>query len=93
MLKNKEERKAYLLNEDNWETVYSHPSIFTTIKQMVLPDGTIVIREDVLEKDEYQRSVIQYSKSHLVTQYRIVRSTYVTCSLCMSVLVDIVGRV
>ena len=93
MLKNKEERRAYLLNEDNWETIYSHPSIFTTFKQMVLPDGTIILRETVLEYDEFKTSVIEYGKSYIATKYRVIRSKYVTYPTSITLLVDLLGKI
>lgn len=88
MLKNKGERKTYLLNEDNWSQVYQHPSIFTTVKQMVLPDGTIIIRESVLEYDEFNVSTLEFSKGRLVHTYRIVRTKYVTFPLSITFLVE-----
>lgn len=87
MLKNKDERKAYLLDENNWETMYKLHSIFTTVKKMELP-GTVVIRIDTVELEPYYAD----KKPRLKKEYRIRLDSSLSEPTCMSRLVDLIGK-
>lgn len=50
MLKNREERRQFLLDDRNWCVVYDMPDLHIQFKMMELPDGTLLIKEVVKER-------------------------------------------
>lgn len=50
MLKNKEERRHFLLDECHWCVVYDMPDLHIQFKMMELSDGTLLIKEVVKER-------------------------------------------
>lgn len=93
MLKNKEQRRNYLLDNANWQIVMNDPELHITFRSLILPDGNKVLREDVLENDEFQVSCVQIRKTIISSRYRIIRQTYVTHELSITFLIDYLSKV
>ena len=92
MLKNKEERKAFILNKDNWTQSFDLSEIGMVISHLILPDGTFILKFDVKEEriDDYN-----YQGVHEVTKYRLLLSygKYVSDEVSMTFLIDLLGRI
>lgn len=92
MLKNKEERKSFLLNKDNWTQSFDLSEIGMVISHLILPDGMFILKFDVKEEriDDYN-----YRGVHEVTKYRILISygEHVSDEVSMTFLIDLLGRI
>lgn len=94
MLKNKKEREEYIRNEDNWIRIPSgeFDILHYAFSKLVLPDGSVIIREDVNEKDEFNLYNVEYKDAHVTKKYRILCEKYITAPLSMTFLIDYLGK-
>lgn len=91
MLKNKEERKQFILNDDNWEELYNIPEIAMVISSMLLPDGTKILKYVVQE--EYINTYTNMGKVYKTIRYRIKIDNHVSDNVSMTFLIDLLGKV
>lgn len=93
MLKNKEERRQFLLDECHWCVVYEMPDLHIQIKMIELPDGTLLIKEVVRERDDYGRTYMNSMQIFTDQIYRIVHDDYVSTKLSLTFLIEYLGKV
>ena len=90
MLKNREERKQFILNDQNWDQLYYIPEVETTIYQMTLPDGTQLYKYIVKEK-----TVNGFTESRVrnVISYRMKTDEYISNEISLSYIIDFLGKI
>lgn len=89
MLKNNEERKKYIADEDNWVLIYDLSDMKMKIYQLNLPDGTVIYRFWIPEEridDTWYKGV------HEKNYYRIKLKDHLSDRVSMSYLVDLLRR-
>lgn len=90
MLKNNEQRKQFILNDENWDVIHELPDIATKISLMVLPNNEKILKYDVME----ERAQTFYCPGvHNVTKYRILKNNHVTDEVSMTYLIELLKKV
>lgn len=88
MLKNKDERKKFIEDMDNWQMI---GNMFPVVKvyMLKLPDGTVVYKYVFSEKqiDGYVKGV------HDVCRYRLLHDGNVSQEVSMTFLVDLLTKI
>lgn len=90
MLKNKEQRKQFILDNNNWKLIHSLPDVATEISMVELPDGTIIYRFETRQENipsNYNPGI------HKVVKYRIKIDDHVSDEVSMTYIVDLLGKV
>lgn len=89
MLKNKEERKQFILDNSNWKVIHSLPEVAMEVSSVELPDGTVIYRFETVQENLQSF----YPEVHKVVKYRVKLDDHVSDEVSMTYLVDMLGKV